>query len=129
MKAEDEVCNLRQAKKLVELNVILNTKYQWFRTKTNFLLIEGGEMSENFIEKEIQIPAPDIDELKNILKNSLPDDVNIHIADMDDDGYWLYVDCLFKGFEGFFKTEAEALCGVLIWLVESGHLKASELEL
>jgi len=123
MKQEDKVCTLEQAKKLVELDIVLKTEYHWTEnTHKEWYL----NKVYNGCHKEFPAfyPAPDVAELGVLLKG-----YKVWINSV---GYWqLTKGNHLKELKTFnYKfTEAQARCEALIWLIENDYIKPENLKL
>ncbi len=121
MKPGDKVCTFEQAKKLVDLGVILETEKYWSRNKRNpyqFKLVSGPVPGE--LER---LPAPDVAEFGELL----PFDECFGAAwysGQNERGEW-YCHAYNDGeeFSSYSDNEAQSRCAVLIWLIENGYLK------
>jgi len=138
---EWKVCTLDQAKRLVGLGVVLDTSQFW--------VCAGGHwqlgMGKGFLNElgPAIIPAPDVAELGVLLPQFITVGMNEHGGIKIPDMYFVKFShgkgiffcnygkiagnntiCEFDG-----ETEAQARCAALIWLIESGHLKAEDIKL
>jgi hypothetical protein len=129
MKPEDKVCSLEQAKRLVELGVVLDTERQWVEYDTA-PPIDNPEyewiLCSHPINKRYSniIPAPDVAELGELLYKIEP--YLWHISPQPDGWYRSYITDSANGRElktNYFETEAQARCAALNWLIENGHIK------
>jgi hypothetical protein len=141
MKLEDKVPTLEQCKKLVELEVMLETEkrwcgIRWFHATNNYewVLTSGNLMSRN------HVPAPDVAELGILLPVTFKKDkINYYFKTK----HWLtgwhagyiYEDKFFDTVNEetlvykHAETEAQARCAALIWLIENSYIKLEELKL
>ncbi len=120
MKPEDKVCTLEQAKRLVELGVVLETEKYWCDLKP--WQLKQRYHSKSLLKKGVILPAPDVAELGDILPVEIWENDKC-IFQFDDIGK-LDTDCyVFNRSKSFLKTEAQSRCATLIWLIENGHVK------
>ena len=133
---EKQVCSLDQAKKLVELGVVLDTYFIWEERTVcgvNHTVLKPRD--EPAIEPRAVYPAPNVAELGVLLT---------FIVKHNHDLYWFYITksqdtwrMHWKTSSGILltnedfanKSEAQARAEALIWLLENGHLKPEDLKL
>lgn len=131
MKQEDKVPLREQCQKLVELGVILKTEKQWISLGGYWKIVSSSKNNELAILRGFIIPAPDVAELGALLPGNIR---RYELKCVKEDGEWhieYYEDdeCnpghLILDF--YFKSEAQARCEALIWLLENKHLKMEDL--
>jgi hypothetical protein len=141
VKFEDKVCILEQAKKLVELGVILDTEKYWVTEASDTIdttLINRSQIVEADAMGWLNpVPAPDVAELGELLhKNCFV----VSYADartyVYNDERWWDLDLISNDYardisESILEkaTEAQARCQVLIWLIENEYLKPNDIAL
>ncbi len=129
MKPENKVATLEQAKKLVELGVVLETEKKWVRRldQDNFDLETSNQL---YVVGYELFPAPDVAELGELL----PREVYIpYESCLGGVHYYTHVvvqdfergfECSIGTWESFLMpTEAQARCAALIWLYENNYLE------
>jgi hypothetical protein len=133
MKTKDQVCSLEQAKKLVELGVVLDTTLLWYKTNDGWELIPGKTPSCKFNKKNFErfkfYPALNVAELGVLL----PYDERFGAAwysganERGEIYCHIYNDAEEQVFHA--KTEAQARADALIWLIEKGFRNPKDLKL
>ncbi len=117
MKLEDKVCTLEQAKRLVELGVVLDAANHWTHLAWSKPTLSNSKAGKSAVELDLEYPAPDVAELGELLGN-----YNVlRIGDtwmLYHKGYSLQV--IVEFLEP--KTEAQARVDALIWLIENNCL-------
>ncbi len=126
---EWKVCTLEQAKKLVELGVVLETEKYWYPAQSRLLYrheitdIADNVAMSSMIEIGNLLPAPDIAELGELLGQYT-------VMKYSHDSLWRLYDelgALRKWISQGDIPEAEVRCAALIWLIENGHIKPEEI--
>ena len=120
MKVIEKVCSYEQAKKLVELGVVLKTTANW----TKRSLPKKGE-SKYFLSSTFKgYPAPDVAELGILLGEDIKY-IEVNQSNIPKIGYELFI----GGLRSWHTTEAQARTEAFIWRIENGYLKVEDLRL
>ncbi|MCK5604929.1 hypothetical protein KAR91_23770 [Candidatus Pacearchaeota archaeon] len=130
MKIEDKVCSLEQAKRLVELGVVLETERWWWSEKlTNSNEVIDWMSQWNCGCRNIhQFPAPDVAELMQIVpKGTELQKLYEAYSVILNIGALVGLTDFGKKFAD--EQAAESLVDVLIWLIENKHIKPEDLKL
>lgn len=127
MKSEDKVCTLDQAKRLVELGVVLETEKTWNTYNIPNILVTTSFNPHTIKDNpDLFFPAPDVAELGELLKNA-NDNLTFYEGNLSQQ--WKILLYKWRTYERCFygNTEAQARCAALIWLLENGYIKPNEL--
>ena len=117
MKPEDKYPTVEQCKRLVELGVVLDTEKYWktFNDGDTFLVV----INQTVDPTAYLFPAPDVAELGEALRG-------YSVVRIQERGWRLWkTSFAFSKVNDFinYKTEAQARCAALIWLIEQGYIK------
>jgi len=120
MKPEDKVATQVQSQKLIELGFKIETEKYWQPTRVGYFL-----GASDIIALGVKsIPAPDVAELGEILPDEIWNSDKSKclwtfesLGKLETNyGHWLL-------HGKYYKTEAQARCAALIWLIENKHIE------
>lgn len=141
MKSEDKVPTLEQCKKLVELGVVLETEKMWVAdtiVTKNPPYLTNPEFKYDIESIPGRVynyyPAPDVAELGELLPEIVKNDPESYTMCQEYDYMtkqfgisWDNSMELLGNKIHWAKTEAQARCAALIWLIENDHLNPKDL--